>query len=86
MAAKERRKAGRRRREPERERREDRRRGGRPGYQGKGLARDPDPGDMKDAGPPPECRSRKARLDGAAAASSRRPQVIDMDVIRKVTE
>ena len=42
IAARERRKAG-RRQESERERREDRKRGGQPGHQGKGLARDPDP-------------------------------------------
>ena len=28
-----------------------RKRGGQPGHQGKGLARDPDPGEMKEAGP-----------------------------------
>jgi transposase len=87
IAAKERRKAGRRQRqESERERRKDRRRGGQPGHQGKGLARDPDPGEVKEAGPPAECRSCKARLDGAAAAGSRWAQVIDVDVIRTVTE
>ena len=41
---------------------------------------------MKEAGPPAECRSCKARLDGAAAAGSRWAQVIDVDVIRTVTE
>ena len=62
IAAKERRKAGRRQRqESERERRKDRKRGGQPGHQGKGLARDPDPGERKEAGPPAECRSCKAR-------------------------
>jgi hypothetical protein len=40
---------------------------------------------MKEAGPPAECRSCKARLDGAAAAGSRWAQVIDVDVVRKVT-
>ena len=85
--AKERRKAGRRRRqESERERREDRKRGGQPGHQGKGLARDPDPGEKKEAGPPAECRGCKAPLDGAAAAGSRWAQVIDVEVIREVTE
>jgi hypothetical protein len=85
--AKERRKAGRRQRqESERERRRDRKRGGQPGHQGKGLARDPDPGEMKEAGPPAECRRCKAPVDGAAAAGSRWAQVIDVEVIRTVTE
>ena len=86
IAARERRRAGRRRQESERERREDRKRGGQPGHQGKGLAREPDPDERKDAGPPAECRGCKAALDGAAAAGSRWAQVIDVDVIRKVTE
>ena len=65
IGAKERRKAGRRQRqESERERRKDRKRGGQPGHQGKGLARDPDPGEMKEAGPPAECRGCKAPVHG----------------------
>ncbi len=87
IAAKERRKAGRRQRqESERERREDRKRGGQPGHQGKGLARDPDPDEVKGAGPPAQCHRCKAPLGGAAAAGSRWAQVIDVEVIRKVTE
>ena len=87
IAARERRKAGRRQRqESERERRQDRKRGGQPGHQGNGLARDPDPGEVKEAGPPAECRSCRARLDGAAAAGPRWAQVIDVEVIRTVTE
>jgi hypothetical protein len=87
IGARERRKAGRRQRqESERERRKDRKRGGQPGHQGKGLARDPDPGQMKEAGPPAECRRCKAPVDGAAAAGSRWAQVIDVEVIRTVTE
>ena len=86
IGARERRRAGRRRQESERERRKDRKRGGQPGHQGKGLAREPDPGELKESGPPAECRSCKAALDGAAAAGSRWAQVIDVDVIRKVTE
>jgi hypothetical protein len=87
IGAKERRKAGRRQRqESERERRRDRKRGGQPGHQGKGLARDPDPGEMKEAGPPAECRSCRALLDGAPTAGPRWAQVIDVEVIRKVTE
>ena len=57
IGARERRKAGRRRQESERERRKDRKRGGQPGHQGKGLAREPDPDEMKEAGPPAECRA-----------------------------
>ena len=86
IGAKERRKAGRRRQESERERRKDRKRGGQPGHQGKGLARDPDPDETKDAEPPAECRRCRAGLDGAAAAGSRWAQVIDVEIIRKVTE
>jgi transposase len=87
IGATERRRAGRRQRqESERERRQDRKRGGQPGHQGKGLARDPDPGQMKEAGRPAQCRSCKAPLDGAEAAGSRWAQVIDVDVIRRVTE
>jgi len=44
------------RQESERERRKDRRRGGQPGHPGRGLARDPDPGERKDADPPAQCR------------------------------
>ena len=86
IGARERRRAGRRRQESERERRKDRKRGGQPGHQGKGLAREPDPDEVKEAGPPAECRSCTAALDGAAAAGSRWAQVIDVEVIRKVTE
>ena len=86
IGARERRRAGRRRQESERERRKDRKRGGQPGHQGKGLAREPDPDEVKEAGPPAECRSCTAALDGAAAAGSRWAQVIDVEVIRTVTE
>jgi Family of unknown function (DUF6444) len=46
--------ARRARQESERGRRKDRKRGGQPGHQGKGLERDPDPGEKKDAAPPAE--------------------------------
>src|SRR6266516_5836034 len=78
--------ARRARQQSERERRKDRKRGGQPGHQGKGLKRDPDPAEMKDAGPPAECRTCRASLDGAAAAGSRWAQVIDVEVVRTVTE
>ena len=78
--------ARRTRQESERERRKDRKRGGQPGHQGKGLPRDPDPGERKTADPPAECRSCKAGLDGAEAAEPRWAQVIDAEIIRKVTE
>ena len=38
------------------------------------------------ADPPAECRSCRAWLDGAEAAGSRWAQVIDVEIIRKVTE
>jgi len=78
--------ARRARQQSERERRKDRRRGGQPGHRGKGLQRDPDPDENKDADPPAECRRCKAGLDGAEAAGSRWAQVIDVEVTRKVTE
>ena len=78
--------ARRARRQSERERRADRRRGGQPGHRGKGLDRDPDPDENKDAEPPAQCRRCRTVLDGAAAAGSRWAQVIDVEVIRTATE
>jgi hypothetical protein len=80
------REARRARQESERERRKDRKRGGQPGHQGKGLERDPDPGEAKSAGRPAECRSCRAVLDGAEAAGSRWAQVVDAEIVKKVTE
>jgi hypothetical protein len=80
------REARRARQQSERERRKDRKRGGQPGHQGTGLQRDPDPDEEKDAEPPAECRRCGAGLGGAAAAGSRWAQVIDVEVIRTVTE
>jgi len=70
----------------ERERSRDRKRGGQPGHQGKGPKRDPDPGEREEAEPPAECRSCRASLHGAAPAEPRWAQVIDVEVLRKVTE
>jgi transposase len=78
--------ARRARQESERERRKDRKRGGQPGHQGKGLERDPDPDERMTAEPPAECRSCHASLDGAEPAGQRRAQVIDVEILRKVTE
>ena len=78
--------ARRARQQSERERRKDRKRAGQPGHQGKGLARDPDPDEKKDAEPPAQCRRCRASLDGAAAAVSRWAQVADVQVVRTVTE
>src|ERR1700728_56841 len=78
--------ARRARQQPQRERRKDRKRGGQPGHQGKGLARDLDPDASETADPPAECRACKTSLDGAAAAGSRWAQVIDVEFTRKVTE
>jgi hypothetical protein len=74
------------RQESERERGKDRKRGGQPGHQGKGLERDPDPDDVQTAGPPAECRSCHGSLDGADGAEPRWAQVIDIGILRKVTE
>ncbi len=70
----------------ERERSKDRKRGGQPGHQGKGLKRDPDPDDTQTAGPPAECRSCHAPLDGAGTVEPRWAQVIDIEILRTVTE
>ena len=79
--------ARRARQQSERERRQDRKRGGQPGHKGKGLARDPDPGERKEAPPPAECRKCRAGLDGAQAAGENQwAQVIDAEIVRKVTE
>ena len=78
--------ARRTRQQSERERRKDRKRGGQPGHQGKSLQRDPDPGEMKAAEPPAQCRSCKAALDGAGAVEPRWAQVIDVEITRTVTE
>jgi Transposase IS66 family len=87
IAAREKRKAQRRERQSsERERSKDRKRGGQPGHPGKGLARDPDPDETKETEPPAQCRRCGAGLDGAAAGEPRWAQVIDVEVIRKVTE
>jgi hypothetical protein len=69
-----------------RERSKDRRRGGQPGHQGKGLKRDPDPGDRRDVPPPAERRSCRVPLDGAEAVGPRWAQVIDVQFARKVAE
>ena len=74
------------RQESERERREDRRRGGQPGHPGRGLARDPDPGERKDADPQAQCRRCGTSLDGAARAAPGWAQVVDVQVTRTVTE
>jgi hypothetical protein len=78
--------ARRARQQSERERSKDRKRGGQPGHQGKGLRRDPDPGEKKDAAPPAECRSCQAPLDGAETVEPRWAQVVDVEFARKVTE
>ena len=78
--------ARRARQQSERERSKDRKRGGQPGHQGKELQRDPDPGESKTADPPAECRNCKTVLDGAEPAGPRWAQVVDVEVIREVTE
>jgi hypothetical protein len=72
--------------ESERERRKDRRRGGQPSHPGRGLARDPDPGERKDADPPAQCRRCGTGLNGAAPAAPGWAQVVDVQVTRTVTE
>ncbi|HEY2268503.1 MAG TPA: transposase [Streptosporangiaceae bacterium] len=84
-AGEERRARQRQRQRSERERSKDRSRGGQPGHPGKGLARDPDPGERKDAPPPAECRKCQAGLGGAAPAGRRRAQSRDVRIARVVT-
>ena len=74
------------RQESERERDKNRKRGGQPGHQGKGLKRDPDPDEAETTEPPAECRACHGPLDGADAVTPRWAQVIDIEIIRKVTE
>jgi hypothetical protein len=74
------------RQESERERSRDRKPGGQPGHQGKGLKRDPDPDDTQTAEPPAECRSCHGSLDGAGTVEPRWAQVIDIEILRTVTE
>jgi len=78
--------ARRARQQSERERRDDRKRGGQPGHQGRGLKRVPDPGEKRTADRPAECRSCRTSLGGAVAVEPRLAQVIDAEIIRKVTE
>ncbi len=78
--------ARRARQQSERERRKDRRRGGQPGHQGNGLARDLEPDERKDAEPPAECRRCGTGLAGTEAVEPRWAQVIDAQVVRTVTE
>jgi len=78
--------ARRARQQSERERSKDGRRGGQPGHPGKGLARDPDPGERKEAAPSAECRRCRAGLGGARPAGQGWAQVIDVEIVRTVTE
>ena len=84
IGARERRRAE--RQQSERERRKDRRRGGQPGHRGRGLARDPDPGEREDADPPAQCRRCGTRLGGAAPTVPGWAQLVDVQVTRMVTE
>lgn len=85
IGARERRRAE-RRDSSERERRKDRRPGGQPGHPGRGLARDPDPDERKEADPPAECRRCGAGLGGAVPARASWAQVQDVRISREVTE
>jgi hypothetical protein len=78
--------ARRARQQSERKRSKDRKRGGQPGHEGKGLTRDPDPGEVKAAEPPAECRGCGAGLDGAEAVQPRWAQAVDARIIKTVTE
>jgi transposase len=84
IGAKEARRA--RRQESERDRRKDRKPGGQPGHPGKGLARDPEPGEKKEAPSAAECRECRAGLDGAVAVAERWAQVVDAAIVKTVTE
>jgi transposase len=76
IASRERRKAE--RADPDRGRRKDRKRGGQPGHAGKGLARDPEPGERRQSPPAAQCRRCEAGLEGAEPARGSWAQVIDV--------
>ena len=84
MGAKKARRA--RRQESERERRKDRKRGGQAGHEGRGLRRDLDPGEKKAAGPPAQCRRCRRPGQRTGRGGPGWAQVIDVEVIRTVTE
>jgi transposase len=87
IGAKERCRAQRRERgASERERRKDRKPGGQPGHPGKGLSRDLDPDERREADPPAQCRRCGAGLGGAADAGASWAQVWDVKIVRQVTE
>jgi hypothetical protein len=87
IGARERRKARRRERDvSQRERRKDRKPGGQPGHPGRGLSRDPDPGERRSADPPAQCRRCGAGLDGVAGSGGSWAQVWDVKIVRQVTE
>jgi transposase IS66 family protein len=87
IGARERRKAERRsRQESERERRKDRKRGGQPGHLGRGLSRDPDPDERKEADPPAQCSRCGTALAAARTAGSSWAQVRDVRISTLVTE
>src|SRR5690348_8671985 len=67
----------RRREDSERERSKVRKCGGQPGQPGKGPAKDPDPGEKREAPRPAECRKCQASRDGAAPAGQRWAQSYD---------
>ena len=87
IGARERRRAERRGRDAsERERRKDRKPGGQPGHPGKGLSRDLDPDERREADPPSQCCRCGAGLAGAEDAGSSWAQVWDVKIIRHVLE
>ena len=87
IGARERRRAERRARDAsERERRKDREPGGQPGHPGRGLSRDPEPDERREADPPAQCRQCGAGLGGAAGAGWSWAQVWDVTIMRQLIE
>lgn len=85
IEAKEKRRA-RQRQESERERRADRKAGGQAGHPGRGLTRDPEPDERRQADPPAQCLRCGTGLAGAADAGTGWTQVWDVEIARKVIE
>jgi len=85
IGAREQRRA-RQRQQSERERRADRKAGGQPGHPGRGLTRDPEPGERRQADPPAQCLRCGTGLAGAPEAGTAWTQVWDVEISRKVIE
>src|SRR5664280_1930291 len=69
-----------------RERSPDRERGGQPGHEGHGLARELDPDRVEPVAPPTRCRGCGAGLGGAVDAGAGWSQTWDVEIVRRRVE